>query len=78
MTPLFLVTMEATEEFMGKGLGRRLLEAALPLAVKEPKPIIVESDPNAEAFYAKLGFVTFDRIESYPPGRYLPVMRKIP
>ncbi len=65
-------------EAMGQGFGKQLLETALDNAISKPKPIIVESDPNAEPFYAKQGFVTFDRIESYPPGRYLPVMRKNP
>lgn len=65
-------------EFMGKGFGKRLLEVALNNAVIDPKPIIVVSDPNAEPFYTKQGFVTFDQVESYPPGRYLPVMRKNP
>ena len=63
-------------EFLGKGFGKQLLEAALKSIIKQPKPIIVESDPNAETFYEKQGFVTFDKIESYPPGRYLPVMKK--
>ena len=46
--------------------------------VNEPKEIIVESDPNAEAFYTSQGFETFDKIESFPKGRFLPVMRLVP
>jgi ribosomal protein S18 acetylase RimI-like enzyme len=63
-------------EYMGQGLGKQLLEVSLESIIKASKPIIVESDPNAEAFYEKQGFITYDKIESYPPGRFLPVMRK--
>lgn len=63
-------------EFIGKGFGSQLLEAGLQQIISEEKPILVEADPNAEAFYRRQGFVTFDKSESYPPGRFLPVMKK--
>lgn len=63
-------------EFIGRGYGKRLLQQALDSFTKADKPIRVEADPNAEAFYARQGFITFDQVESYPPGRFLPVMRK--
>ena len=65
-------------EFIGRGYGKALLQRTLANFVAEDLPIIVESDPNAEAFYNSQGFVTFDQIESYPPGRFLPVMKKDP
>jgi hypothetical protein len=34
----------------------------------------IVSDPHAEYFYKRFGFVTTDQVESTPGGRYLPVM----
>jgi ribosomal protein S18 acetylase RimI-like enzyme len=62
--------------FIGKGIGKALLHKSLDTFVTAEKPIIVEADPNAESFYKKQGFVTFDQVESYPNGRFLPVMIK--
>lgn len=64
-------------EYMGKGVGKKLLNEVVLKVVKPGVQIIVESDPNAEEFYKKQGFVTFDRRESTPQGRFLPLMRKI-
>ena len=65
-------------EFMRKGYGKLLLEKSIKNTCSLSKNIIVVSDPNAEKFYKKMGFETFDQKESYPIGRYLPVMRKSP
>ncbi|MEL7002057.1 MAG: GNAT family N-acetyltransferase [Bacteroidota bacterium] len=64
-------------EYIGKGLGKKLLDQAISQFVKSNKPIVVEADPNAEIFYQRQGFVTFDKTESYPPGRFLPVMKRV-
>ncbi|MFD1314059.1 GNAT family N-acetyltransferase [Namhaeicola litoreus] len=64
-------------EFVGKGYGKKLLDYTLGLVSHSTKPIQVVSDPNAEGFYKKSGFITIGKIESYPPGRFLPLMRKI-
>ena len=63
-------------EFIGKGYGKHLLSETIKKVATKKKSIIVESDPNAEVFYTSLGFVTFDKIESYPKGRFLPIMKK--
>jgi GNAT superfamily N-acetyltransferase len=63
-------------DFIGKGYGKKLLNHTIKQVVTKNKPIIVEADPNAEAFYISQGFVTFDQVESEPKGRFLPVMRK--
>lgn len=63
-------------EHIGKGYGKHLLLETMKKVVKKEKAIIVEADPNAEAFYFKQGFITFDRKESYPKGRFLPLMKK--
>lgn len=63
--------------YIGKGYGKTLLAQSLAKVVVKPKDIIVEADPYAEAFYAKMGFVTYSKVaSSYPEGRVLPVMRK--
>lgn len=62
--------------YIGKGYGKQLLEESLKRAVVNNKPIQVEADPNAEAFYARRGFVTFGQKESYPKGRFLPLMKR--
>ncbi len=61
---------------IGHGYGAQLLSRSLAAFTSGDKPIRVEADPNAEGFYRNQGFATFDRVESFPAGRYLPVMRK--
>lgn len=63
-------------KFIGKGLGRALLEASIAKVVPPNAKMTVVADPYAEAFYQKLGFETFSQIESLPKGRFLPVMQK--
>lgn len=62
-------------EFIGKGYGKILLKETLTLFVLEDKPIWVLADPNAESFYNKQGFTTLEKVESFPKGRYLPLMK---
>lgn len=63
-------------QYIGKGYGKKLLKRALATFVFDDKPIWVTADPNVEEFYKKQGFKNFKNIESYPKGRYLPVMKK--
>lgn len=65
-------------DFIGKGLGKKLLEYVLNKIAVKKIPVIVEADPNAASFYGKQGFQTFDRKESFPDGRFLPIMRRDP
>ena len=60
---------------MGNGYGKKLLSYILESVVAHNKPLLVVSDPNAEAFYKKFGFATIDYRESKPKGRLLPIMR---
>lgn len=63
-------------EYIGNGYGVYLLnESIKQVAVKE-KPIFVEADPHAEPFYSKQGFKTFDKRQSYPEERWLPLMKR--
>jgi N-acetylglutamate synthase-like GNAT family acetyltransferase len=61
---------------MKKGLGKQLLKTSLALTALNHKPILVEADPNAEAFYHSLSFTTHDKKASQIEGRFLPLMRK--
>jgi ribosomal protein S18 acetylase RimI-like enzyme len=63
--------------YIGKGYGKKLLEKTIDRFVTVEKPIVVEADPNAKAFYRSQGFITFDKVESLPKGRFLPLMKKI-
>jgi len=63
-------------DFIGKGYGKLILKETIQNVVKKEKVVIVESDPNAESFYQSQGFETFDKRESYPPGRFLPILKK--
>ena len=63
-------------DYIGKGLGKQLLHETIKEIVRKEKPIFVEADPNAEAFYERMGFKTIGFVESYPKGRFLPIMKK--
>lgn len=63
-------------EHIGKGFGKQLLDQALAEFTTDQKLIQVVADPNAESFYQRQGFTTFKQLESSPPGRFLPVMKK--
>ncbi len=62
--------------YIGKGYGKRLLTSVLALVVPPGARLLVTADPYAEGFYLRQGFTTIDKQESYPPGRFLPVMEK--
>lgn len=63
-------------DYIGQGIGRFLLDQTLQAVAPPGVRIRVEADPNAEAFYLRQGFVRVGQIESYPPGRQLPVLEK--
>ncbi|WP_313503670.1 GNAT family N-acetyltransferase [Kaistella carnis] len=68
---LFLV-----QKFIGKGFGQLLLTDFLRKAKElNTIDIILEADPNAELFYKKFGFVTYDQRESSIKERFLPLMK---
>lgn len=63
--------------YIGKGYGKHLLnEAIKQVVILKEKPIVVEAEPNAEIFYSNQGFKTFSKKESYPSGRFLPLMKR--
>lgn len=62
-------------DYIGKGLGRILLDDFLILVKRtNVNKIILDSEPNAEMFYAKLGFIKVGEIETSIKNRYLPIM----
>ena len=64
------------QNFIGKGFGQLLLNDFLERAKRmNIIDIILEADPNAENFYKKFGFVTYDQRESSIKGRFLPLMK---
>lgn len=61
--------------YIGQGIGMLLMDDFLMRVGKTAaKKVILESEPNAEAFYAKFGFVTTGRVATSIKNRYLPVM----
>ena len=62
-------------EYVGKGFGRLLIEDFL-LRIKNTsaKKVILDSEPNAESFYSKFGFVKTGQLETSIKDRYLPIM----
>ena len=60
---------------MGRGIGRRLVEAAATHARKlGAAQLRIVSDPHAEAFYRHLGARRVGDVPSTPVGRTLPLL----
>lgn len=64
-------------EFIGKGIGKKLLLHAFEKANKlHANKLTLLADPNAVDFYESQGFVIIDKKESSIPNRFLPIMQK--
>lgn len=62
-------------EFIGKGFGKLLMNDFLNrLKDIDVQKVILNSEPNAEAFYKKFGFVKIGQIETSIKDRFLPIM----
>jgi ribosomal protein S18 acetylase RimI-like enzyme len=62
-------------QFIGRGFGRIMMEHLFfSLSKTNIHKIILHSEPNAEQFYAKLGFVKTGEIETSIKDRYMPLM----
>ncbi len=72
---IFLDNLFIQPEHIGKGLGKFLLNDFFE-RIKDFKTmrIKLESDPNAELFYKKFGFIKTGQQESTIKGRFLPIM----
>ena len=63
--------------FIGKGIGKKLLEHAFKKAkTSNCKTIELVADPNAIPFYISQGFLEKDKIGSAVLGRFLSLMQK--
>jgi N-acetylglutamate synthase-like GNAT family acetyltransferase len=62
-------------EYIGKGFGKFLLLDFLN-RMKQAKiqTIKLDSEPNAEAFYSKMGFVKVGEFETSIKNRFMPIM----
>jgi len=62
-------------EYIGKGFGKYLMTDFLN-RMKEIKieKITLDSEPNAELFYSKMGFVKIGKFETSIKNRFMPIM----
>ena len=61
--------------FIGKGFGKVLMNDFLGrLRSSDVQKVVLKSEPNAEEFYAKFGFVKVGQIETSIKDRFLPIM----
>ena len=64
-------------EFIGKGIGKQLLQHSFEKALKlNVNSMTLLADPNAVPFYESRGFYEVDKKESTIPGRFLSVLKK--
>lgn len=65
------------QEFIGKGIGKQLLQHSFEKALKlNVNSMTLLADPNAVPFYESRGFYEIDKKESSILGRFLPVLKK--
>lgn len=71
-----LIALFVSPSFMGQGYGRILMDHAQSQAIScGAKTLLIQSDPNAEAFYLAVGARHIGQQESDSiPGRYLPLL----
>ena len=62
-------------KFIGYGYGKMLINDFIERIRKtRTEKIILDSDPNAENFYAKNGFKVVGKLKTSIEGRFLPIM----
>ena len=62
-------------EYIGKGFGKYLVNDFLTrMRNQKIKKIILDSDPNAEEFYLKIGFKKIGQFETSIKNRFMPIM----
>jgi predicted N-acetyltransferase YhbS len=75
---LRLARLAIAQSGQGQGLGLSLLRFVLRLAVQMAEEfgcvgVVVDAKPNAQAFYAKYGFVVLEAVEGQSEARPAPV-----
>lgn len=74
----FLCDLWMAPAFIGKGLGKSLWRHAVDVARDAGRDrFLIESDPNAEGFYLKMGAKRIGSIKSKPTGRMLPLLEML-
>jgi len=64
-------------EFIGKGYGNFLMRDFFDrMQFGGAQKVVLESDPNAEQFYQKLGFKVIGQKQTSIKDRFLPIMEK--
>lgn len=64
-------------KFIGKGYGKLLMSDFLErLQQTRFERILLDADPNAEEFYAHLGFKVIGKLETSIKNRFLPIMER--
>jgi GNAT superfamily N-acetyltransferase len=62
-------------DYIGSGYGRFLMTDFLNRIKKSGTiKVLLDSEPNAEKFYANFGFIKVGQIETTIKGRYMPIM----
>ncbi|KUJ62969.1 hypothetical protein AR687_06135 [Flavobacteriaceae bacterium CRH] len=62
-------------EYIGKGIGQFLMHDFLNrLQETSFKKVMLHSEPNAEMFYAKFGFIKIGQFETSIKNRFLPIL----
>ena len=72
-----LIAMFVEPQYIGKGVGRQLMQQAINHAVQlGAKRLTIQSDPHAQAFYQAAGAEPCGERESGSiPGRFLPILQ---
>lgn len=72
-----LIALFVSPTSMGQGYGKHLINHAQSQAVSwKTQSILIQSDPNAEAFYLNVGAYRIGQTESESiPGRFLPLLK---
>ena len=64
-------------EYIGQGIGKRLMSDFLNRVINSGyQKVRLDADPNAENFYAKLGFKVIGKRETSIKNRFMPIMEK--
>ncbi|MFH6997610.1 GNAT family N-acetyltransferase [Flavobacterium sp. FlaQc-57] len=62
-------------DYIGKGLGKYLMTDFLNrMKENQIRKITLDSEPNAESFYSKMGFVKIGEFETSIKNRFMPIM----
>lgn len=77
MKAVHLDNLFVLPSYIGKGFGQLLMLDFLERVKREDcTSITLDSEPQAERFYAKFGFEVIGQLPTSIEGRYLPIMQK--